>query len=103
MKKGCYSGRKERKKNHAQLRTMGDNPTKFQHHPLKTVGEVVFTTISYISISKYLKNAAQKKKKQESILTELRMKNKLINQCCAYTHSMLYKLIHLKVLFHISI
>ena len=41
---------------------MGDNPTKFQHHPLKTVGEVVFTTISYISISKYLKNAAQKKK-----------------------------------------
>ena len=35
----------------AQLHTMGDNPRMFQDHPLKSVGEVVFTRICYICIS----------------------------------------------------
>jgi len=33
---------------------MGDNPTRFKDHPLKTV-VVVFTRMCYICISKYLK------------------------------------------------
>ena len=31
-------------------------------------------------------------KKQESIHTEIEDENKLIKQCCAYTHSTIYKL-----------
>jgi len=30
---------------YAQLSTMGDNPRRFQDHPLKTVGGAVFTRI----------------------------------------------------------
>ena len=30
---------------HAQLSAMGDNPRRFQYHPLKTVGGVGFTRI----------------------------------------------------------
>jgi len=33
---------------------MGDNPSRFQDHPLKTVGGTVFTRICYICLSKYL-------------------------------------------------
>jgi len=37
---------------------MGDNPRRFQDHPLKAVGGVVFTRICYTCISKYLKKGA---------------------------------------------
>ena len=40
---------------YVHLRTMGDNPRRFQDHPLKTVGGVVFTRNCYICISKYFK------------------------------------------------
>ena len=36
----------------AQLGTMGDNSSRFQDHPLKTVG-AVFTRICYLCISKF--------------------------------------------------
>jgi len=34
---------------------MGDNPKRFQDHPLNPEGGVLFTGICYICISKYLK------------------------------------------------
>jgi len=34
---------------------MGDNTKRFQDHPLKPLGEIVFTRICHICISKYLK------------------------------------------------
>jgi len=49
LKMGHNSVRKRRIKKmqpHAQLRTMGDNPKRFQDHPLKTV--VVFKRIYYM-------------------------------------------------------
>jgi len=45
--------RKERIKTSSlpvRLHIMVDNPIRFQDHPLKTVGEVVFTRICYVCI-----------------------------------------------------
>ena len=42
---------------------MADNPRRFQDHPLKTVGGVVFTRTCYICISKYLKKGHKSIKK----------------------------------------
>jgi len=48
LKKGHNSirkGRINKSSLHAQLHTMGDNPKRFQDHPLKTVEGVVLTRI----------------------------------------------------------
>ena len=50
LKRGHNSARKGRIKKsyiYTQLRTMGDNPRRFQGHPLKNVGGFAFKGICY--------------------------------------------------------
>jgi len=51
---------------------MDDSPRRFQDHPMKTVGDFVFTRICNIRISKYLKkghNSVRKGQIKTSSLT----------------------------------
>ena len=43
-----------RTKKNPPLHTTQTNPSRFQDHPLKTVGGTVFTRMCYICLSKYL-------------------------------------------------
>ena len=49
FEKGAYNSVRERTNRkpslYSQLRTMDDNPRRFQDHPMKTVADVVFTRI----------------------------------------------------------